>query len=279
MSVWVNSIPVISFLALYLVTFLVAKWIYNLLTPYDCNEQLTQKDNQAVAVGFAGYIIGITIIFIGTAIGPTKGLQMDLITVGGYSLLGILCLKLAYFINDKLILNQFSNTKEVIEDKNVGTGVVQCGSYISSACIIAGAVNGEGGGIVTLLAFFGLGQLALILFAKVYEKLTPYSIHKQIEQDNVAAGVGFAGALVGLGIILMKASAGNFISWQHNLSKFGYYTCLAIVLLVIVRIFFDKLVLSKADLNKEIKQDKNTGAAILEAVSAICFASILFFLV
>ena len=95
-------------------------------------------------------------------------------------------------------------------------GVVVCASYIATGLVIFGAVSGEIGGIVTTLVFWVLGQVALVLAGLVYEWITPYSIHDEIEKDNVAAGVAFAGALVGIGVIVFHASAGNFISWAVN---------------------------------------------------------------
>ncbi len=53
----------------YLVTmlgiFVLGKWIYDLLTPYKLNEQLVEKDNHAIAVSFAGYLLGLGIILEG----------------------------------------------------------------------------------------------------------------------------------------------------------------------------------------------------------------------
>ena len=69
---------------------------------------------------------------------------------------------------------------------------------------------------MTTVAFWALGQAALVLAGLVYEWITPYSIHDEIEKDNVAAGVAFAGALVGIGVIVFHASAGNFISWASE---------------------------------------------------------------
>ena len=63
-------------------------------------------------------------------------------------------------VNDKIILHNFKNVKELVDDKNVGAGAVQAGSYIASGLIIAGSIHGEGGGLLTAIAFFVLGQVA-----------------------------------------------------------------------------------------------------------------------
>ncbi len=266
-----------SFILLYLFIILLSKLVNNLLTPYDVDDELTQKDNVALATSMCGYLGATTIIFIGAMLGSSKGLLTDILVVGGYSLLGIILLNLSRIINDKLILYKFSNVKEIIEDRNEGTGAVQLGSYIASSMIIAGAIHGEGGGIITLLVFYALGQVALILFSAIHAFITPYDDHAEIEKDNVAAGVSLGGNLIAIGIVLMRGVAGNFISWEHNLMTFGITAALIILLLPIVRFLFNKIIIIGSDLNDEISQDKNNGAAFLEVIMAIGFATLLFF--
>ncbi len=267
-----------SFILLYLFIILLSKLLNNVLTPYDVDDELTNKDNAALATSMCGYLGATTIIFIGALLGSTQGLILDLMTVGGYTLIGILLLNLSRIINDKLILYKFSNVKEIIEDRNAGTGAVQMGSYLASGMIVAGSIHGEGGGIITMFVFYGLGQVALILFTAIYSLVTPYDDHAEIEKDNVAAGVALGGSLIAIGIVLMRGVAGNFISWQSNLATFGINAALIIILLPLVRFFFNKVIISGADLNDEIEKDKNIGAAFLEVIMAIGFATLIFFI-
>ncbi len=278
-----NAIPEeiissVSLLVSFIVVFLVAKWLKDLLTPFNLNKQLTTEDNLAVAISITGYFIGVTIIFLGAVDGPSVGIIQDLIAVTGYSLGGAILLNISRILNDKLILYKFSTIKEIIEDKNPGTGVVQAASYVASGLIIAGAIHGEGGGILSALIFFLVGQVILIVFGLIYEKVTPYSVHDEIEKDNTAAGLGFAGGLVSIGVIIFKAISGDLESYADHFSTLGFDVALIIVLIVFVRFFFDKLIIPKADLAKEISEDKNVGAGMLEAFVSICFAAVLYFI-
>ena len=266
-----------SLIFLYLFVLLVSKMANDLVTPYKVDDELTEKDNVALAVSMAGYLGATTVIYIGALLGPSQGIILDLMTVGGYSLIGIILLNLSRIMNDRLILHQFSNVKEIIEDRNAGTGAVQFGSYMASGLIVAGAIHGEGGGIHTLLAFFFLGQAALIAFTKIYNWITPFDIHDEIERDNVAAGVAFGGTLLAVGIILMKGASGNFIDWGHNLSIFAMDVALVFILLPMMRYFFDRVILPQSSLDHEIQHDQNLGAGILEMIGAISFSVILLF--
>lgn len=268
-----------SLLLLYMFIFYIANKLYSQLAGYDVKDEVVKKDNMAVSVALAGYLLAISIVFIGCVLGPSKGLVQDLIEVLKYSALGMVLLYVAHLVNDKLILHKFNNAKELVEDRNVGTGAVLAGSYIASGLIVAGSIHGEGGGIESALVFFVLGQLSLVVFTKIYDVITSYDLHEEIEQCNYSAGIAFAGTLVALGIILSKAASGDFVSWEYNGSYFVLNALIAFILLPLFRVVIDKLVITDDDLNKEIAEDKNIGAGFLEFGATVGFAAVLFFVI
>ena len=266
-----------------------AKLINDWTTPYCVDTQLAKEDNPALAVSFVGYMLSVVAIFIGALTGPSQGLVIDIGLTALYSVFGIILLNVSRVINDKFILSQFCNVKEIVEDRNIGTGAVQFGSYGAAGLIVAGSIQGNltpigeipnswlntwYGGFVTALVFFSLGQIVLVLFSRVYDWITPFSIHDEIESDNVAAGIAFGGALLANGIVLMQASSGTFIDWGTNLGKFAAEAAALLVLLPFVRYIYDKFVYAKIDLNDEISKDRNIGAGFLEAGGLIGFALI-----
>ena len=261
---------------IYLISAFVLFWIGKLVkdlttTSYSVREELVEKDNVALGVAMAGYFFGLIMAIGGTLSGPSQGLENDLIDIGIYGLLAIILLNLSRLVNDGLILHGFKVRDELIDDQNAGTGVVVAASYIGTGLVIFGAVSGEIGGIVTTVIFWALGQLALVLAGLVYEWITPYSIHDEIEKDNVAAGVAFAGALVGIGVIVFHASAGNFISWTVNLQDFAIEVVAGLILLPIVRFISDVILLPGQKLTNEIanQEHPNLGAGFIEATSYI----------
>lgn len=266
-----------AFLLLFAALFLVGKWLNDLVTSHAVGDQLTEHDNPALALSTAGYYVGIIVVFIGAVMGPSSSLLWDLLLVGGYSLGGIVLLLFSRVVNDRLILRGFSVDRELIEDQNPGTGAVLFGSYVASALIVAGSIQGEGGGPHTALVFYALGQVALIAFTWVYDWMAPYSLLDQIEKDNVAAGVGFGGALIAIGIIVMRAVSGDFVSWAADLQYVGLNVLLVFVYLVGLRLFFDRVLIPQSDLNLEITRDRNVGAGVLEGAVSVGFAAVLFF--
>lgn len=267
-----------SFLALLVFTVLVGKQVKDLFTKYKIDIELVKKDNLAVAVSMCGYYLAIAIIFIGALLGPSGYLAKNILVVGGYSLLGILFLNLARIFNDKIIFKNFCSTKEMVEDGNTGVGAVQMGSYVATGLIAAGSLFGEGGGVLTAVAFFILGQLSLLLLTYVYNFVTPFDLHKEIETDNVAAGVSFGGAQIAFGVIIARGVGYNFIDWLTNLLWFGEAVLVGLIALPLVRLFMDRFIVPGENLNKEILEDRNIGAGLLEVSIVISFSAVLFFL-
>ena len=54
-------------------------------------------------------------------------------------------------------------------------------------------------GLIEVVVFWALGQVALLAMMAVYTKIAGFDVHKEIERDNVAVGVAVGGLLVGIG--------------------------------------------------------------------------------
>jgi len=238
---------------------------------YNIKDELVEKDNAAFALVLCGYYLGLTFSIGGVIAGPSAGMESDLIDILVYGPLAILLLNLSALINDRFILSEFDIRKEILQDQNCGTGVVEFAVFVATGLNIFGALYGQGGSVFTAIAFWALGQTVLVLVGKYYNLITQYNIHDQIEKDNVAVGIGFAGALVGIGNLLRAASAEHFISWEANLITFGLYMVVGLILLPVARVLTDRILLPGRSLADElVNQVKpNQGAAFLEASSYI----------
>ena len=257
------------YLAVVLVLLVVGKLVYDgLHRRFVLRTELVEKDNLAVALAVAGYYLGLVIVLGGVVSGPASfSLVDDVIGLVIFGLLGIVLLNLSAWINDNVVFSKFDNEKEIVEDRNAGMGAIEGGNYIAVGLITAGAMSGEGG-VLPGLVFWVSGLVALIVAGLLYDKITSYDLHDQIEKDNVAVGVAFAGVLIGFGNIIRLAGAGDFVTWNESLTEFGYYTLVGLILLPLVRFFADKVLLPGASLSDELVQERpNLGAGVLEAVS------------
>lgn len=267
--------------AIYLVCsfalFWIGKLVYDFTTPsYSLREQLVEHDNTAVAVALVGYYLSLVIAIGGVMSGPSKGLEEDLIDIGMYGALAIVLLNLSRILNDRLVLRKFRVRDELIRDKNVGTGAVVFSAYVATGMIVFGSVSGvavldTAGTVMSVVVFWFLGQLALAIAGIVYDAMTSYDVHAEIEKDNVAAGIAFGGALIGLGNILRHAAAGDLISWSMTFQEFGFELLVGLILLPVMRTVTDMVLLPGAKLSDEIanQEHPNVGAGFVEAFAYV----------
>ena len=266
-----------------LVVVLVAVWIgklvRDLLTRYKINEELTDKNNTAVGVALMGYYVGLAIAIAGVLVGSGgESLGFDLLTVAIYSVIAIILLNISALVNDKLILYKFDNQKELVEDRNSGTGTTMAGSYLATGLIVNAAVSGEVSGkrwegLVACLVFFALGQIVLMLAGLWYQLITKYDVHKVIGEDNnAAAGIGFGAFLFAIGYVVRAAMTGQSESWGIDLVSFALYVVIALILLTIGRLITDKVFLPKAKISDEIGSQGNVAAAAIAAAIYVTIA-------
>lgn len=279
------ALNTLIYIASAFILFFIGKVAYDLTNKkIDVKAELVKKDNLAFALSNVGFYIGLLLAIGSVIIGPSYGILIDVFDIFVFGVVAIVLLLLSEFIMDKVILAKFSTTKEIIEDQNAGTGIVVAANFIASGLIIMGAMIGEGknffpetaggymfSGIITAIVFWITGQVVMIIAAWFYNLITPYNIHEHIEKDNVAVGIGFAGALVAMAILISNATSGDFISWQDNFTKVAIEVLVGFIFLPVVRFFTDKILLPGEKLTDEIiNQDKpNIGAAIIEAFAYV----------
>ena len=252
--------------------FIVGKFVYQLFHPkVKSSYELVENDNLAFAFSHVGYFIGLLLAIGSAVLGESDGLVDDMINIGIYGGLSVVLLNLSIIINDKLIFSTFDLKKEILDDKNVGTGIIEGANSVATGLIVLGAIHGEGfgagGPVVTALLYWVLGQGILFLTAKVYNLITPYDIHEHIEKNNVAVAVGYAGAIIAIANLIRFALMHDFQSWIITLEDVGIDVAIGLVFLPIARLMADKILLPGQNLTDEIvhQEHPNVGAALVEA--------------
>lgn len=267
-----DLVTALIFIAVFYLLFFLGKIVNDLLhREYNLTYELVERDNPALCLAVGGYYFGLTLAIGGAIAGPSRGIVDDLIDLCIYGVLAVVLLNISWYVCDKLILYTFRTSDELIRDQNPGTGAVSAGVSVASGIIVFGSVTGTGGNIWTAIAFWAIGQGMLILAAWVYNRITPYNIHKEIEKDNIAAGVSFAGALISMGIVVGLAAERDFVSWSEDLPVYLFIALSGLVMLPLVRFLTDKVLLPTVRLTDEIvhQEKPNVGAAYIEALSYI----------
>ncbi len=258
------------------IMFFIGRVVYNLVhKKINVNSELVEKDNFAFSIAHTGYLTGLLLAIGSSIVGPSNGILTDFIDMVVYGGLSIILLNLSVIICDKVILHKFSVYKEIVDDQNEGTGVVEAAVAIASGLIIFGAVSGEGHGlvhgIVTAIVFWAVGQVALILASFIYNASLSYNVLDEIEKDNIAVGVAFAGVLVAIANLIRYALSGDFLSWGESFANVGIELVIGLLLLPVVRFLADRVLLPGRKITDElVNQEKpNVGVALIEAFAYI----------
>ncbi len=261
------------------IIFIIGKIAYKQLHPsINIQQELVEKDNFAFILSYVGFFTALTITIGGSIVGESYDFITDIQQIFIYGVSATFLLLLASWISNKVILHKFDLKKEVIVDKNEGSGIIEAAVFIANGLILYGALVGESEtlleGITTFVVYWFIGNVVLIIASKIFISWMSYDIHEAIEKDNVAAGVSFAGAIVAIGIITMNAILDPFVDWTSTLVNISIQTVAGCVLLPIMRVFADKILLPGQKLTDEIiNQEKpNIGAGLIEAFAYISSA-------
>ena len=266
----------LTYIAVSFLLFFIGKMAYQLFHPrVKVAYELVENDNLAFAFAHVGYFIGLLLAIGSVMLGESEGLVNDLIGIGIYGLLSIVLLNLSLIINDKIILSNFDLKKEIFDDKNVGTGIVEGANAIATGLVVMGAITGEGygesGPIANVLVYWILGQVILFVTSKIYNLMTSYDLHDHIERGNIAVAVGYSGAIMAIGNLINNALAHDFDSWMITIQDVGFNVIVGFAFLPIARFLTDKILLPGQKLTDEIvnQEDPNVGAAIVEAFAYV----------
>ena len=287
-------VHILAYGAIAILFLLIGKLIYGAFTRYQLDDQLVQQDNTAVGLSLAGYFVAMVIIFAGVIPRTEVPLKDGLADFAIYGALGIILLNISRLVTDKMILYKFKINKELIDDKNVGTGAVLAGAYIASGLVILACIGGDitadtsvkafgksispvTTGIVMSLIFFVVGQITFVVYSYIYAMTLAYNPHEEVEKDNVAAGISFGGGLIALGLILYRAIHGDgfFHGWIDSLVYYGLLVLFAITIFPLIRFLVDKIMLRGSSLTKEIVEDRNVNAAYIEIICLNAFGAVI----
>ena len=277
-----------GYLIVAIVFLLLAKKMFDLLTPYSLNVQLTAKDNPAVGLLLGGFIVGVAIVLCGVLSGdapevPTwTGFLAEMGPVILYGVVGMVMLFIAGVINDKVVLRHFSNHKEIVDNQNSAVAVIMAATYVGSGLIVAGGTRGSLDMVSALLSF-AIGQVAFVAFGLLYQLLTKYDDEEEISKNkNLAAGIAFAGNLLAYGMILMRGlriddAVVETWSLEDRCLNALYYALAGCVLLIVARVITDRAFLPGGKVSEEIVRDRNLNAGYMEAALALSVGAVLVF--
>lgn len=277
-----------AYTVLSLIFLLISRKVYQLLhKEVNMNYELVEKDNFAFAFANVGYLSGIVISLGGALTGAGTGhLINDLIDFSLYAVMSIALLNISIILNDFLILRRMNLKHELVEDQNIGVGVLEAAISIATGLIIYGAVSGDShhdvfNGFLSSAIFWAIGMIMFVISTVVYNAILNFNLLDEIKKNNFAVGVAYSGVIISIANLIRHGIQGDFIvktaegieymSWSNAGYSILYNSVIALAILPLVRLIADKLLLPGQKLTDElVNQEKpNVGAGLVEAFAYI----------
>ncbi len=251
----------ILYTLIYIICMIVLKQILNLKATehYDADAELA-SGNLAVGLRRTGAQLGLAIAMMGVLAGTAQGtLVDDLVSSLMYGLLAVAFIVSSLILTDRFILPGIHNI-EALKDRNISVGIVEFGMLTATGVIAYSSIVGEGGGFISSIVYFLVGQLTLVTLVLVYEKLVMRDIDivQAISNKNTSLGIYIGGKLIAYSLILKSAIAGNQTEMQVNdqAIEFIVIAVVGMVLLYLFEFLIDLFIVTSSKMSTIIEQDQ-----------------------
>jgi len=249
----------------------IGKKATELLTRTSFDRELMTNDNPAAGVTLAGFYVGLFIALSGILAGPSHRLGTDLLFGAIHGAAAIACLVLSAAIWRPVLQVDFR--KDILQERNLGAGIVAAAALVATGLVYRGALSGQSDNAASVAAFFAIGEGALFLTLLLYEWATPYDVYGEIgPRGNPAAAAGCAGAILAAGLIIGNAVEGELTTWMDSILESLLYLLPLLALPLVRLLVVNGLLLGFRDVNREIVEDRNAAAGLVEGAAYVGIA-------
>ncbi len=226
-----------------------------------------------------GEVLGVFLVAAAAVKNCVQGASIgaDVVAAISFGVLGLALVAGMGRLGTMLLLR--SRLPAEIARGNVAAGLAAGAHYVATAIVAAHAIAGSRLRDVGLsVVFFVLAMAALWGFVTLFRALTTYDDAEQIQGENVAAALSYAGLSIAIAIIVGCALDGDFVSWEVSLRGFAAILLLALVLYPVRQLFVQSLLLGAplalrgGRLDRGVGAERNAGIGALEAATYIATA-------
>ena len=191
---------------------------------------------------------------------------------------GIALIQIVGELGIRLLLH--STLERELESGNVAAGVAAGANYVAVGILAAPAIAGSDlKGLGLAVAFFGIAVATLALYVALFRVLTTYDDSEQIQGENLAAAVSYAGISIAIAIVLARAlKGGDFLGWADALTGYAWVAVSVLALYPVRQLLVQGLILGHVptlrggSLDDAIGVDRNAGMAVMEALAYLATA-------
>lgn len=161
-----------------------------------------------------------------------------------------------------------------LDENNASAGVAAASHMVATGLLASKAVSGHSARELGLAAvFFSLAMLAHAGFVALFRALTTYDDAEQIEGENLAAGISYAGLTVSVAVLIARAVEGDFNGWTASLLGFAGVSAWCLALYPVRQVVLASVLLGHrprlrgGPLDEAIGASRDVGVASLEAAA------------
>lgn len=225
--------------------------------------ELLSKNNIALGFSFSGFLVGLAISLI-TAIDPLFPVYING-TTGTIILVVILVLVRLF---DLVFMKKIDLPTEIIDKKNVASGIVEGSFFLSIGIIVSGSF--VGGDVVSwssmyieAIVYSLLGIVLFFISSKIMSFILEVDLEDELLNDNRAVAASFSGLFLGISIVIRDAISGPIsgtILKDLGITTLDWF--ISIVVMIILFYIFDLILFRKFSFKEELKEP-NLGVGII----------------
>ena len=238
-----------------------------------------RSGNSARRLLRVGQVLAIFLIAASAVKSSAEGLSVtrDIMWVAAFGSVSVMLVSVTGRLGIKMLLK--SRLPKEIERGNVAAGLAAGAQYVATGIITSRAIGGTDlRSLGISLVFFVIAQLTLYMFVGLFRALTTYDDAEQIEGENLAAALSYAGVVISFAIIIARAVDGDFESWTVSLRGYGGVLLMALALYPVRQLFVQMVILRApltlrgGPIDTAIAVARNEGMGALEAACYLATA-------
>lgn len=286
LSVWTITIAVID-LAIAVAAICGFRFLFGLLSGVNTTVELSEKDNYAFGISFAGGAGALALVLSAAVSGDASiNLLTEALNVVTYAVGGIVLLKVGSVINDLIIFHKLS-LKGAVAQHNIGAGVIQAANFLALGIIISSSINWVESenweGLLPVLLVFIAAQIVLLIVTRLRAQIFNVRHNGESFQEAIAAGnpalaIRYAGHIAGTSLAI--SAGGSLVEYLHQepLISAANWAGVAIgltLLLSLLSLIARSAILAKINVVEEVDNQQNVGVAFVEAAIFIAIGLLL----
>lgn len=253
------------FASIFATSFFLYKWYSNIVNIFNPKTSSLSKF-VLFLVPFVCFLINVITI--------TTHASYDVVNSGFYILLYILLGFAWLFLGEKLLFYFFdiSVVDDCLHNNNQATLFPAVGGMIGLALIYAGANIGDGPGFWCVLIAGGIGVFFWIFLAIIINYYTKV-IERFLISRDLGSGIRFGGYLIASGLILARASGGDWFGLIETITDFvDGWVVIPISLIYMISELYYKNKFKKGIINSKIRTSIIWSIALITvAILALIF--------